>query len=113
MQKVEEVREREVPDGFDLTGDRVHWGPIERYAVNRRPSHRAIGEGETILVPLSKEEVTLDKRAVVYEEVAVGKHAVQETQQVSGTVRREEAVIEKEGAVQIVSDTEASGPRRS
>jgi hypothetical protein len=28
VEKVEEVREREVPDGFDLGHDRVHWGPI-------------------------------------------------------------------------------------
>ena len=27
-QEVEEVRQREVPDGFDLGHDRVHWGPI-------------------------------------------------------------------------------------
>ena len=27
-QNVEEVREREVPDGFDLARDRVRWGPI-------------------------------------------------------------------------------------
>jgi len=26
--EVQEVREREVPDGFDLAHDRVHWGPI-------------------------------------------------------------------------------------
>jgi hypothetical protein len=28
VEQVEEVREREVPDGFDLRHDRVHWGPI-------------------------------------------------------------------------------------
>ena len=28
VDQVEEVREREVPDGFDLQSDRVHWGPI-------------------------------------------------------------------------------------
>jgi hypothetical protein len=28
IERVEEVREREVPDGFDLRSDRVHWGPI-------------------------------------------------------------------------------------
>ncbi len=87
---------------------------IERHAVDRRASDRAIGEGETIAVPLSKEEVTLDKQAVVYEEVNVGKRAVQETQQVSGTVRREEAVIDKEGDVQIEGGPEQTPrPRRT
>ena len=28
MRQVEEVRERVLPDGFDLKRDRVHWGPI-------------------------------------------------------------------------------------
>jgi hypothetical protein len=28
VEQVQEVREREVPDGFDLRYDRVHWGPI-------------------------------------------------------------------------------------
>ena len=28
MHQVEEVRERALPDGFDLKRDRVHWGPI-------------------------------------------------------------------------------------
>jgi len=28
VHQVEEVREREVPDGFNLGSDRVHWGPI-------------------------------------------------------------------------------------
>jgi hypothetical protein len=28
VRRVEEVRERTLPDGFDLRSDRVHWGPI-------------------------------------------------------------------------------------
>ena len=38
---------------------------------------------------------------MVYEEVGVGKREVQDSQQVSGTVRREEARIENEGDVPI------------
>lgn len=104
---VSEQRTLEVP----VTHEEV---TLERHAVDRRPSDRAIGEGETISVPVSKQEVTLDKQAVVYEEVNVGKRAVQETQQVSGTVRREEAVIEKEGDVQIEGGPEQPPrPRRT
>ncbi len=104
---VSEQRTLEVP----VTHEEV---TLERHAGDRRPSDRAIGEGETISVPLSKQEVTLDKQAVVYEEVNVGKRAVQETQQVSGTVRREEAVIEKEGDVQIEGGPEQTPrPRRT
>ena len=64
-------------------------------------SDRPIGEGETIRVPVREEEVTVEKRPVVTEEISIGKRPVQETEQVSGTVRREEARIEREGNVDI------------
>jgi uncharacterized protein (TIGR02271 family) len=84
---------------------------IERHAVDRRPSERAIDEhGETISIPVHEEQVTAQKRAVVYEEVEVGKRAVQETQRVSETVRREEAVIDKDGGVEIEDENAASRP---
>jgi uncharacterized protein (TIGR02271 family) len=85
---------------------------IERHAVDRRPSDRPIGESETISVPVREEQVTVDKQAVVYEEVSVDKRAVQETQHVSETVRREEAVIDKDGDVEIEGKTSPPQPRR-
>jgi stress response protein YsnF len=48
-----------------------------------------------------EEEVDVQKRAVVREEVSVGKRKVQETEQVSDTVRREEARIDSQGDVGI------------
>ncbi len=48
-----------------------------------------------------EEEVDVQKRAVVREEISVGKREVQETRNVSDTVRREEARIESEGDVAI------------
>jgi uncharacterized protein (TIGR02271 family) len=80
---------------------------IERHAVDRRPSDRPIGESETIKVPVREEQVSVDKQAVVYEEISVDKRAVQETQHVSETVRREEAVIDKDGDVEIEGDAKA------
>jgi len=69
---------------------------IERHPVDRRPSDRPIEEAsETITVPVKEEQALLEKRAVVYEEVGVAKHEVQDTQSVSGTVRREEARIDR------------------
>jgi len=71
---------------------------IERHPVDRRPAERSIDDrGQSIDVPVREEQVELDKRAVVYEEVGVGKREVTDTEQVSGTVRREEARIEREG----------------
>ncbi len=72
---------------------------IERHAVtdgvidNTRP----IGESETILVPLTEERVNVRKETFVTGEVSIGKRAVESTQRVSDTVRREELSVEQEG----------------
>jgi uncharacterized protein (TIGR02271 family) len=94
-QVVTEQRTLDVP----VTREEV---TIERHAVDRRPSDRPIDDrGETIEVPVREEQVQVDKKAVVYEEVGIGKREVQDTQHVSGTVRREEARIEREGDVNV------------
>jgi uncharacterized protein (TIGR02271 family) len=92
---VTEERTLEVP----VTREEV---TIERTPVDRRPSDRPLDDRtETIAVPVHEEQVDLEKRAVVYEEVGVGKRVVQDTEEVSGTVRREEARIEDDGDVPI------------
>jgi uncharacterized protein (TIGR02271 family) len=81
---------------------------IERHAVDREPSDSPIlATDETITIPVREEQVTADKRAVVYEEVNVGKRAVRDTEHVSETVRREQAVVDKEGAVEIAGEKQA------
>jgi uncharacterized protein (TIGR02271 family) len=92
---VREQRTLEVP----VTREEV---TIERHPVDRRPSDAPIDErGQTIEVPVREEQVQVDKRAVVYEEVGVGKREVQDTQRVSDTVRREEARIDRDGDVRV------------
>jgi len=91
---VSEQRTIEVP----VTREEV---VIERRPVDRVESDRTdvgdIREGETISVPVREEQVTVEKRPVVTEEVSVGKRQVTETERVSDTVRREEAVIDRTG----------------
>jgi uncharacterized protein (TIGR02271 family) len=71
---------------------------IEQHPVTgAQTDNTPIGEGETIRVPVSEEQVNVTKNTVVTGEVALGKRAVTETQQVTDTVRREEAHIEQEG----------------
>jgi uncharacterized protein (TIGR02271 family) len=83
---------------------------IERHPVDRRPADGAIGEdNESIRVPVHEEQVSVGKRAVVTEEIEIGKRQVQDTQRVSGTVRREEARIEGEGVVKGNADTKRKG----
>ncbi|TMD40696.1 MAG: YsnF/AvaK domain-containing protein [Chloroflexi bacterium] len=66
---------------------------IERQPVAKRPAESEIGQGE-IKVPIMAEQASAEKRPVVKEEVRLGKRPVEETQQVSETVRREEPTLE-------------------
>ena len=74
---------------------------IERRAGSGQPSDTPIGEDETLRVPVSAEQANVTKQTVATGEVAVGKRQVQETKQVSDTVRREEARTEREGDVNV------------
>jgi uncharacterized protein (TIGR02271 family) len=74
---------------------------IERRPGSGQPADQPIGEGETIEVPVSEERLTVEKQPVVREEVTLGKRQVQENQQVTDTVRREEARLEREGDVNV------------
>ena len=73
---------------------------VARHPVEPRPSNRPVGQEQTIEVPVREERVEVEQ-PVVYEEVEVGKRQVQETEQVSGTVRREEVRVEREGDVDV------------
>jgi uncharacterized protein (TIGR02271 family) len=77
---------------------------IERRAGSGQVFDTPIGEGEAIRVPVSAEQVNVAKQTVQTGEVSVGKRAVQETQQVTDTVRHEEARIERKGDAIIEGD---------
>jgi uncharacterized protein (TIGR02271 family) len=85
----------------------------EEVYIERRPvadgqvDSTPIGQDEVIRVPVSEEQVNVTKTPVVTGEVAVGKRKVQETQQVSDTVRREEARVDRDGDVP-VQDNDAN-----
>lgn len=74
---------------------------IERRPASGRATGEEIGEGEEIRIPVREEQVTVQKTPVATEEVSVGKRAVQDTQRVTETVRREEARLETEGDVEL------------
>jgi len=78
---------------------------MQRTPIDRRPSDRPIEDTEqTISVPVHAERVDLQRRPVVYEEVGVDKRVVQDTEPVSGTVRRGEARIRQDGDLNIEAD---------
>jgi uncharacterized protein (TIGR02271 family) len=75
---------------------------VDRRKLDRpTPSDQPVGEGETITVPVYEERVISEKETVVSEEIEIGKRPVQETERVSGTVRRERAHIDREGDVDV------------
>lgn len=78
----------------------------ERVHVTQRVVDRDVAPGETLFeegtieVPVRGEEVVTEKRARVTGEVEIAKEAVQHTERVSDTVRREEAhVVDDTGVV--------------
>jgi len=48
-----------------------------------------------------EEEISVEKKPVVKEEVTVGKRVVQDTARVAGDVRKEEVRVEREGDVDV------------
>jgi uncharacterized protein (TIGR02271 family) len=91
---VEEERTLNVP----VTEERVR---VERRVVDRpATSADAAAFEETVIdVPLRSETVDVQKQARVAEEIVVSKEAVERTEQVSGTVRREEVYVDEHAAV--------------
>ena len=66
---------------------------VERVPLSGEATEAEIGEDE-IVVPVTEEEVVVDKRAVVKEEVRISKDVVEDTETVEEDVRREEVEIE-------------------
>jgi uncharacterized protein (TIGR02271 family) len=97
-----------------VTEERTLEVPVirEEVVVDRRPAAQGqqasgrIDDGEEIRIPLMEEEVHVEKTPVVREEVSLKKRQVQGTQQVSDTVRREEAHIEQSGHAPVRESSE-------
>jgi uncharacterized protein (TIGR02271 family) len=101
--------------------DRVLDVPVteEQVRVERRIVDRPAGAGDVdafeeivVEVPLTAEQVELQKQARVTEEIVVSKEAVQHTEQVRGTVRREEVdVVEDAIDPRLIEGTGTSADR--
>lgn len=97
---VSEERTLEVP----VTREEV---VIERRPAQGQPASGSIHEGDEIRIPVMEEEVHVEKTPVVREEVNLKKRQVQSTQEVSDTVRREEAHVEQTGDARVRGESEA------
>jgi uncharacterized protein (TIGR02271 family) len=88
---------------------------VERHPVaGHPPASGDIRPGQEIRVPVTEEQVRVEKTPVVKEEVTVGKRQMQDTEAVSGTVRKEEVRVEKEGDVNVrgKGTTKGNPPRK-
>jgi uncharacterized protein (TIGR02271 family) len=102
---VEEDRVLEVP----VTDEQIR---VERRIVDRpvSASDTQAFEEITIDVPLTTEEVELQKQARVAEEIVVSKEATQRTERVSDTVRKEEVFVDEDAT--IIDETEGGSSGR-
>ena len=66
---------------------------VDRVSVNREASEAEIGEDE-FFVPVSEEEVVVEKKPVVKEEIRLRKEVVEEEEVVERDVRKEEVDID-------------------
>jgi uncharacterized protein (TIGR02271 family) len=72
---------------------------VERRPVANRPATDADMRAQEIQVPVTGEEVVVEKRPVVKEEVIVSKHPVEEQRTIEEEVRRERIDVERHGDV--------------
>jgi uncharacterized protein (TIGR02271 family) len=102
---IEEERTLEVP----VTEERIR---VERRVVDRAATAADAGafEETVIDVPLRSETVDVQKQARVAEEVVVSKDAVQRTEQVRGTVRREEVSVDEDAI--LIDESEQGSAQR-
>jgi uncharacterized protein (TIGR02271 family) len=63
-----------------------------------------LAQNEVIRIPLYTEQIFIDKRPVIAEEVQVSKRNIQETRRFTDTVQREEPHLEQKGNVSIHGD---------
>jgi uncharacterized protein (TIGR02271 family) len=66
---------------------------VDRVPINSETSGAEIGEGE-VRVPVTEEEVVVEKHPVAKEEIRIRKDVVEDTQVVEEDVRREEVDVE-------------------
>ena len=73
-------------------------------ALNVVDGGEMLNNGGTIRILVREEQVTLNKQTVVVEEIVVHKQQVQETRQISDSVKHEEVHVERTGNVIIHDD---------
>lgn len=101
------VTEHEETLDVPVTEERVR---VQRVAVDRLATAADLAiDSRTLSVAVYGEEVDLQTRPHVVEEIVISKDAIQEIREVSGTVRREDVKVVDETVTRNETATESSG----
>lgn len=74
---------------------------VKRHKVNDGTRPDGDMADEEIVIPVSEEQIEVTKRPVVTEEVTIGKEKVEETKQVSESVRKEKLDVDADGDINV------------
>jgi len=83
---------------------------VDSTTANMVDGGEMLNNGGTIRILVREEQVMLNKQTVVVEEIVVSKQQVQETQQISDTVKHEEVHVEHTGNI-IIHDEDTNATR--
>ena len=75
---------------------------IERTSLNNEASDSPISCEETIRIPVSEERVDVSKNTVITGEISAHKRSVEDTRHIDETLKREEAIVNKTGDLDII-----------
>lgn len=92
---IEEQKTVDVP----LTHEEV---VIERRPLNNEACDSPITNEETIRIPVSEERVDVDKHTVITGEISAHKRAIEDTEHIDETLKREEAKINRIGNPDVI-----------
>ena len=76
---------------------------IEQRVIDHEPTDEPITDEETIRIPVTAENIDVDKHTVVTGEISAHKQSVQETQQVRDVLHKEVADVEQHGDTDIIN----------
>jgi uncharacterized protein (TIGR02271 family) len=79
---------------------------IERRSLNNEASDSPISAEDTIKIPVSEEQVEVDKHTVLTEEIVARKRDVEDTIHVDETLKREKARVHTNGSVDVINEAD-------
>lgn len=83
---------------------------IERHKLNNGSDADGVSKDDEMVIPISEEQIEVTKHPVVKEEVSINKQEVEDTKQVSETVRKEDINVGTEGNIYVKGNGNSNRP---